>query len=347
MALVLSLAQGCGTLSHTDNFSTDEEIIRYAQSGDLQAEVDSMAVPLVKAGQVPGIVVGVLLPDSTPRIFSYGVRDQRSRAKPDGQTIFPIGSISKGFVATVAAQLVQTGELSWNDTLEDRLPPDTPLSQDAKNITLLQLATHTAGLPRQPTTAKLLGHFIQYIFLGNDLYRHLDRDYLLRYLASFKAPSAPYHPQYSNIGFAYLSYVLELHTGKSGDDLLEEYVLQPLGLRQTGYTPENLPGWSNHAQGHAGDQPKFIRRNKPVPAWYFTDALRDSVGLYSCAEDLLKFARAHLHGNSDIRFEAALQDNLRRRADPPPFARAIAWTLDEVDGRILAYQTGVASGFTA
>lgn len=344
MIMVLALTQGCAVLTHTDSVSTDAEVSRYARSGDLRAEVNSMAQPLIDAGQVPGIVVGVLMPDRSRQFFSYGIRDQATRAKPDGQTIFPVGSVSKGFVGAIAAQLVQTGALSWNDTLAEHLPAGTPLSRDAQKITLIQLASHTAGLPRQPNPPRLGAYLIQYFFTGENFYRNLDRNYLMRYLAGFKAPD-PIRPQSSNIGFAYLSYAMELQTGKSDDQLLAEFILQPLGLHQTGYDPERLTGWSNHAQGHAGDQPQFIRRGKPLRPWRFTQALRSSVGLYTSAEDLLTFASAYLHGSGDIRRDAALRDTLQRRADPPPFTAAVAWTLDDFDGRTVAYQTGVAEGF--
>ncbi len=344
MIMVLALAQGCAVLTHTDSVSTDAEVSRYARSEDLRAEVDSLAQPLIDAGQVPGIVVGVLMPDRSRQFFSYGIRDQASRAGPDGQTILPIGSVSKGFVGAIAAQLVQAGALSWDDTLAKHLPVGTPLSRDAQKITLIQLASHTAGLPRQPNPPRLGVYLLQYFFTGANFYRNLDRNCLMHYLSGFKAPD-PIRPQSSNIGFAYLSYAMELQTGKSDDELLEELILKPLGLHQTGYDLERLTGWSNHAQGHAGDQPQFIRRGKPLRPWRFTQALRSSVGLYTSADDLLTFAGAYLHGSGDPRRDAALKDTLQRRADPPPFTAAVAWTLDDFDGRTVAYQTGVAEGF--
>jgi CubicO group peptidase (beta-lactamase class C family) len=346
LILALSLGQGCGTLSRLDRVSTEAEVARLAASGDLQAEVDTLAQPLIDTGFTPGIVVGVLLPDRTRRVFAYGVRDRSARTKPDGRTLFPVGSISKGFVAAAAAQLVQAGAISWSDTLDRCLPAGTELSPDARRITLLQLATHTAGLPRQPNTAGLFCRLIRYYFTGDNFYRNLDRDYLLRYLAGFSFPE-PVRPRYSNIGYAYLSHVMELKTGRTACALVEESVLRPLGLRQTGYTPERLPGWSERALGYAGDEPRYVPRGRRVPAWTNPDALRSSVGLHSSAEDLLTFAAAFLHGSGDARRDAAIGDTLRRRADPPPFAAAVAWTLDDADGIPLAYQTGVMAGFTS
>src|SRR6185503_9900192 len=116
------------------------------RSCDLKAEVDSLALPVIAEGQTPGLIVGVLTADGRMRFFGYGVANDARRVAPDGDTIFPVGSVSKGFVGAIAASLVEEGVLSWNDTLRELLPPEVKLSADARKITVLQLATHTSGL---------------------------------------------------------------------------------------------------------------------------------------------------------------------------------------------------------
>lgn len=65
------------------------------------------------------------------------------------RTLFALGSLSKAITAEVVACLVNEGQLNGNDSLLTLLPPGTSLSADAKKITLLELVTHTSGLPRQ------------------------------------------------------------------------------------------------------------------------------------------------------------------------------------------------------
>jgi len=250
-------------------------------------------------------------------------------------------------VAIAAAELVQAGALSWKDTLAERLPVGTPLSADARKITLVQLATHTAGLPRQPNTLGIFVRLIEYFFTGNNFYRQLDLPYMLDYLAAFEAPDT-IHPRYSNIGYAYLAHVLEVRTGQSSCTLVDSTVLRPLGLQRTSYDPAHLPGWDLRAKGYAGDEPRYMQRGSPVPEWQNTDALRSSVGLYSCAEDLLTFAGAYLHGTGDAARDAALRDTLQPRADPPPpFTPGLGWLLDTIEGQTLAFQNGVMAGYTS
>ncbi|PTQ68666.1 serine hydrolase [Pseudomonas sp. GV071] len=345
-ALLSLLLCACGTLSRMPLDSSNEQALRLAQSGDLDREVNELAAPMVESGRTPGLVVGVLTADGHKHFYGYGVRDHDGGGKPDGHTLFAVGSLSKGFLGDIAALLVQDGVLHWDDRLEQLLPAGTPLSDDAKQITLLQLATHTSGLPRQPMTPQTLSYFVEYLFTGNSFYRHFDRDYLLRYMAEFEHPAHP-GPQYSNIGYGLLSYVLELHSGQKIDALLQARVAEPLGLSNTDYRAEDLPGFAQRARGHAGDQPKFIRRGQPVPDWQFTDILHGTAALYSNADDLLSYAAANLNGSGNAEMDAALQDTLNVRVDRPQEAAAVAWIVDSVGSQKITYQVGLVAGYTS
>lgn len=318
---------------------------RYAATRDLKAEVDGLAQPMIDSKESTGLVVGVLLADGTEQFYGYGVTEQINGHRPDGNTLFAIGSLSKGFLGATASILVQEGKLGWDDTLETLLPAHVALSRDAKKITLRQLVTHTSGLPRQPFTARTLAYFIEYLFTGNSFYRHFDREYLLNYMASFEKGSNA--PQYSNIGYGLLGYIMELRTGQKVDALVQQKLLRPLHLDHTGYAPEQLPGYATRARGHAGDQPKMIRRGEPVPDWQFTDVMSGSAALYSNAGDLLRYARAHLHASGDGLRDTALRDTLKVHVDKPVEAAATAWIVDQVDGRKITYQVGLVAGYTA
>ncbi len=341
MCLLLSTCTNLATMEFDAN---NAEALRYVRGGDLEREVDSLVKPLIDQRVTPGAVVGVLLPDGSTRFFGYGVRDREGGGTPNGDTLFAVGSLSKGFLGAITDVLVQEGQLSWSDTLEKLLPPDTKLSADAKKITLLQLVTHTSGLPRQPYTREIMIPFLRYLFTGENFYAALDRAYVLQYLTSFTAPSKVEY-QYSNIGFGILSYALEQRTGLSVDTLLMQKIVNPLGLRNTGYVPEALPGYATRAHGYAGDQPKFIPRGAPVPDWQFTHLMRGSAALYSTARDLLTFAAAHLNG-ANTPFSAALTDTLQVRFSQPDETTAVAWTVADVDDQRIAYQLGIVAGYT-
>jgi CubicO group peptidase (beta-lactamase class C family) len=225
------------------------------------------------------------------------------------------------------------------------MPADAKLSRDARAITLLQLATHTSGLPRQPYTLPILMPFFGYLFTGESFYAPLDQDFVFDYLSDFSAQSTVEY-EYSNIGYGLLGYAIERKTGLTLDTLLQRYIVAPLGLTKTGYVPEDLPGYAVRAHGYAGDQPKFIRRGAPVPDWTFTPLMRGSAALYSSARDLLIFARAHF-ARPATPLGRAMTDALRVRLLRPRESAAIAWRVDNVNGEEISSTLGVVAGYTS
>ncbi len=103
-----------------------------------------------KQNRMPGIVVGVIDTNRT-NVIAYGVRERGKVEKVDGDSIFEIGSITKVFTTTLLQQMADSGEVKPDDPISKYLPPSvkTP-SRNGKEITLLDLATHTSGLPSVP-----------------------------------------------------------------------------------------------------------------------------------------------------------------------------------------------------
>ncbi|MCE1610214.1 serine hydrolase [Enterobacter ludwigii] len=80
------------------------------------------------------MTVAVIHNYGSPQFYSWGVTDAANRYPIGSNTLFALGSLSKGITAEVVACLVNEGRLSWNDNLATLLPPGTPLSADAQKI---------------------------------------------------------------------------------------------------------------------------------------------------------------------------------------------------------------------
>src|ERR1022692_1983819 len=107
-----------------------------------------------KLHQNVGIAVGII--DANGRRFvtygNFSVTDPRPVAN---DTVFEIGSTTKVFTSTILADMVQRGEVSLDDPVAKYLPADVKMPQrGGKQITLIDLATHTSGLPRLPSNFK-------------------------------------------------------------------------------------------------------------------------------------------------------------------------------------------------
>jgi CubicO group peptidase (beta-lactamase class C family) len=333
------LSAGCGF-----NYKADVnylEAVRYATHHNLQAEVDSLAKPFVENGKTPGLVIGVLSPDGESKFYSYGVTDTINQSPMNADTVFPIGSLSKLFLGLMTAQLVDDGIVSWDTNLGEALP-DVAMSDDAKAVTLYQLANHTSGLPRQPNNFSTLSYFLEYLFTGNNFYRHYDAEYIFSYLEKFKAQTKR-KPDYSNIGYGLLGYIIERITGKQLENLLAEKISQPLHLLHTGYRLERSAAITNRAYGHAGVQPKFIPRKQPVPDWNLSEFLKGSASMYSTASDLLMLAKAHIDIPANL--ATIINDSLQVRN--PKNDYSMSWKIETIEGSEIYYIVGVIAGYTS
>lgn len=332
--LLAALLAGCSHLTRQEPEPADTVLPREP----LRAGVDRLVAPVLTGRETPGLIVGVATPDGRRQFFSYGDGEAGGGGlNPD--TLFPIGSLTKGFTGALLGVLVDEGQLHWDDTLADLLP-DLKLTPSAARLTLLQLATHSAGLPRQPIDFGLFTGLLHFTFTGSNFYSVLDADSLARFMAGFTPPPHP-EPAYSNIGYALIGMAIEARTGRPLDALLREKVLAPLELSHTVFEPGHL----HHAQGHAGDQPYFMPRGRPVSDWRFPLAMQGSAALYASAADLLDFAVAHLRDDTPL--HALLADNLRVRHPQPQDAPGIAWVTDDFDGIAIANQVGMAVGHTS
>ena len=108
-----------------------------------------------------GFLVGIVR-DGKRQILGHGTLGLADGRPPRGDTVFPIGSVTKTFTGILLADMVARGEVGLADPVRRYLPPGTaPPSWEGNEITLLDLATHTSGLPRMPpymgaTPGKLL-----------------------------------------------------------------------------------------------------------------------------------------------------------------------------------------------
>ncbi len=344
MLLALLLVSGCsGTLSQMSPPSNETSLI--GQNGQ-RLSVDTFVSHYMREKQVSGMVVAIIHRNGPAEFHCYGVTDEKQRYPIAPQTLFALGSLSKGVTAEVVTMLVNEGRLHWNDTLQTLLPPGTALSEDARKITLLQLVTHTSGLPRQPMNMLSLEHLLAYLNDGENFYHELDADGVLSYLSNFSAP-LEHEPGYSNLGFAILGYILKYQTGESIESLASRMIFRPLAMGNTSFLPQTLRAYPRRALGHAGDQPKFKPRGALTPDWQFTNNMVGAASLYSDAGDLIKYARAHFEPTGQAALDKAFKDvsvdYYPRRIE----AANIAWVTDTFGKQQLTYQVGYIGGYSS
>lgn len=343
--MLASLLAGCGTLS---NVAPVAEIPQRAQQacGDPQPRDINQWLPLMVEQHSPGMVVGIIDARNQRHYWRYGVTDREHRNPVNENTLFAVGSLSKGMTAEATAVLVAQGRLRWSDTLETLLPPSVALSDDAKKITLLQLVTHMSGLPRQNMDLPMLAAFVRYLGNGENFYAHLDSDEVVNDLAHFVKPPGD-EPRYSNLGYALLDYVLKYQTGRRADQLVDSLLFAPLGIRNASFTPQKLKAYPLRAIGHAGSQPKFVPAGQVVPDWQFTGNMLGAGGLYADTADLLTFAAAHLGSTGNDHLDRAMREAMQVYYPRDKEAANIAWVSDTYGEQTITYQVGYIGGYSS
>ncbi len=255
----------------------------------------------------------------------------RGRVSPTG--VFDVGSITKLFTALLLADMTSRGEVSLDDPVQRFLPAGVRAPRrQGREITLLDLATHTSGLPRLPRNL-----LVRATLHPSDPYRGYTLEDLHRGLAATRLrrpPGSGY--RYSNFGFAVLGHALAFAGGETYEQLALHRVCRPLGLEETTFalTPE-LRSRREVAHG---------RRGQPVPDWHLA-AFTPAGGLRSTIGDMVRFLRVNLEpGRSGL--AAALEDAQRpRRRMGESEEIALAWHRRQDAGATAAWHNGGTGGF--
>lgn len=249
-------------------------------SDPLQQLVSNVILPEMQKKNIPGMAVAIFY-DNQGYVMSFGIADLTTYAPVTGDTIFEIASLTKVFTSTDLAVQVDRGNMRLTDPVAPFLPGISAYRNPFTQVTFLQLATHTSGLPRSPPPA-----------------RNQSEKSILAYLNQWK----PDHPigtnyLYSNLGYGILGMALANRVRTSYDLMLQHDILQPLGMTSTmTKVPAGL--MKNYAQGY-GPQ------GNPTPQ--LKNILLGGGALRSTATDLLKFLEANLGVNAPQELAYAIQ----------------------------------------
>ena len=277
-----------------------------------------------------GMVAGVLLANGKTAAAGWGDSGSPSVALND-HTVFEIGSITKVFTATLLADMVERGEVKLDDPVARYLPATVSVPQrNGRQITLVDLATHSSGLPRLMTNMRPADPRNPYADYSVDqLYAFLSGHTLTRDIG------AQY--EYSNVGMGLLGHALALRAGQSYEALVTSRILQPLGMTETAITLP--PGLKERlALGFTLDGSRAA--NWDIPTLAGAGALRSTV------HDMLVFAQANLvPGRSSL--SRAMQRTLEVRRPTGRFGMSIGlgWHIRHTDGREVHWHNGGTGGY--
>jgi serine-type D-Ala-D-Ala carboxypeptidase/endopeptidase len=278
----------------------------------LKRKVDRLAQPVIDHQALVGFVVGVI-DNGQSYVFGYGKLSQDQSQSPDGNTVFEIGSITKVFTGLLLADMVEKKEVELEAPLQQFLPDSVKIPEhDGQAITLLDLATHTSGLPRMPSNFSLA-------MARNPANPHsaYTQEDLYAFLSSYTLAQKPGTQfDYSNLGMGLLGIALARHAHADYGDLVVQRICTPLRMNDTRIKLSESQQ-RRMAPGHDAD-------GKPVANWDV--ALAGAGALRSTVNDMLIFLSANL-GLQDSPLAAAIElsHRPRRPIDQSGARIGLAW----------------------
>ncbi len=205
--------------------------------------------------------------------------------KPD--TKFRIGSISKQFTATIIMMLVDKGKLSLDGKITDYLKYYRKDTGD--KVTIKHLLTHTSGIKSYTD--------IPNVWIDS-LRNHYEKKYMIEHLHSGDLEFEPGSKfKYNNTGYYLLAAIAEEVTGKKFEDLINEWIIKPAKLQNTGIETSTEYAIKKMAQGYLKFGKEYLRDR-----YIYMPNAMGAGSMYSTVEDMFKWDQA-LRNNSVLKKE--------------------------------------------
>lgn len=245
-------------------------------------QIEALLEPIRNKHGLPGLVAGVVVND---RLKVAGAVGLRKHGYPEKMTVndqLHLGSNTKAMTATLLGLLVDRKKLEWDSTIGQVFSDvKSALHPEFRDVTLLQLLTHRAGVPANGPWWRL----------GNGS-RVEQRQVLLTEILS----SAPVHKPgtttlYSNVGYVIAGHMAEQVTGKPWEELITADLFKPLKMQSTGF---GIPGIKDQV-----DQPWGHRfADGKIEALQIDNdpALGPAGTVHSTLDDWSRFVALHLQG---------------------------------------------------
>lgn len=263
------------------------------------ADIPKRMKAFVDDGTVAGVVTLVAHKGEVASLEAVGWADLEAKKPIRPDSLFWIASMTKPITATAVLMLQDEGKLSVNDLVEKHLPEfknqwltdsrtnDTlVLRRSPRPITLRDLLTHTSGLA--------------------DVAAPRPNCSLAELVMAYSQQPLKFAPgsrwEYCNSGMNTLGRIVEVVSGESFDDFLQERVFKPLGMKDTTFWPTASQLRRLAKSYQPGQDGKGL---DPTEIWFIKDNVSDrlrtpfpSGGLFSTAQDMWRFYQMALNGGT-------------------------------------------------
>ena len=275
-------------------------------------QIKEILEKLVARDDIPGVVAGIGKAGQPFRVASAGLRKFGDSRQITIQDHLHLGSCTKAITATLIARMVEKGDFTWNTSIQQLDPIlAKQIHSQYRNATLRQMLMHQSGMPANAKN--------WWLNVGDDDISKTRKSILLDSLKSAPKSRPGSEYVYSNLGYMAAGYFAAKKRRKTWEELVQEEVFEPLGIKSAGFGPPGTQGGVDQPWGHVkradGKLAPMQRDNAP--------ALGPAGTVYMSLEDWAKFTLAHTKGGADGFLKEVTIDRLHT---PDPKSKyAMGW----------------------
>jgi CubicO group peptidase (beta-lactamase class C family) len=252
----------------------------------------------------PGIAVGIIIKDELVYAKGFGYRDLENKLPVTSKTLFPIGSNTKLFTAVAMGILVEDGTLAWDKPISNFVPKIKFNTQELYNtVTLRDMLAHRTGISRHDDI------WYKSDFSRKELYDRLQ----------FLEPVQPLRQSflYNNLMYMASGYNLELLTGKTWEQFVQENILSPLSMNSTLFTIEAMEKTKDFAVPYYEDRDTDLLAKYPF--YREMQGVGPAGSIISNLEDMSNWVSA-LMNKGDFQGKNVISNDILRETLQPAMA---------------------------
>jgi D-alanyl-D-alanine carboxypeptidase len=254
-----------------------------AKTDEVTASLEAIRAEI----EFPALGAALVTADEVEGVWVTGTRRAGGKELVEETDRWHLGSCTKPMTATLIALLVARGDLAWDTPLEALLPDMADdMHADFRDVTLVELVSHRSGIVDDEGLVSRMPE-------GVDGSRAEHRADITRVLLS-EPPAYPPRSafKYSNAGYVVVGYIAQAKAGKTWEELMQELVFEPLGMKSAGFGAPGEPDVCDEPRGHRASGE--IVEPEPEPDRQL--AVRPCGGVHASLADWAKFVQLHLRG---------------------------------------------------
>jgi len=298
----------------------------------------------VEGCKCPGSAIVVVKDSSVILMKGFGTKKVRTNDPVDENTVFRLGSVSKGFASVTAGMLVEKGYFDWDDKVKDYYPGFELISEEqGTRIKISHILSHTSGLIRHAYTNLIEeGWSIEEI---TPLLKEVE-------LVGREGENFAYQ----NVMYSLIEKVASQATNRKYPEILQQEIFDKCGMDYSTCTYEGLKKAENKSMPHLLVANNYIYAKTKITRKYYNSV--SSGGVNASVSDMGKWLMLLLGNRPDIisseTLESIFEPVISTRHERRFYDRwqectgsyyAMGWRVLDFNNRRIIYHGGYVNGY--